>query len=172
MDIKQIITSQYLASLAMLKQVIADCPPAMWDNPDDQNRFWHVAYHALFYTHFYLHPSENEFEPWSKNRRDYQFMGPTPWPPHAKPRLDQPYTRADLLEYVEVCQAQVVKWVAATDLSAAESGFHWLPFGKLELQIYSMRHLQQHIGELCDRLGERAGLEIDWVGIGPAASAG
>lgn len=171
MDIKEIITSQYLAALAMLRQAIATCPSELWDSPADQNKFWHVAYHALFYTHFYLCPSENEFEPWAKTRKDYQFMGPTPWPPHTRPVTDQPYSRADLLEYVDFCQARVTPWLAVTDLGAAESGFHWLPFGKLELQIYSMRHLQQHIGELCDRLGERAGVEIDWVGAKPAAAS-
>jgi hypothetical protein len=34
----------------------------------------------------------------------------------------------------------------------------------LELQIYSIRHLMQHTGELMDRLGRRTGAEIDWVG--------
>jgi hypothetical protein len=45
----------------------------------------------------------------------------------------------------------------------AASGFDWLPFTKFELQLYSIRHIQQHVGELMERLGERA-MEIDWVG--------
>ncbi|MCB9122287.1 MAG: hypothetical protein H6640_21400 [Caldilineaceae bacterium] len=51
-----------------------------------------------------------------------------------------------------------------TDLSAP-SGFDWLPMNKLELQIYSMRHLQQHAGELMERLGSRAGIDVPWVGM-------
>jgi hypothetical protein len=47
----------------------------------------------------------------------------------------------------------------------AESGFYWLPMNKLELQIYNIRHLQQHTGELMERLGSRAGVEVDWVGM-------
>ena len=46
---------------------------------------------------------------------------------------------------------QVVERVTQLDLEA-HSGFEWLPFGKLELQIYSIRHLQQHTGELMERL--------------------
>jgi hypothetical protein len=34
----------------------------------------------------------------------------------------------------------------------------------LELQIYSIRHIMQHTGELMERLGTRIGAEIDWVG--------
>ena len=37
--------------------------------------------------------------------------------------------------------------------------------GKLELQIYNLRHLQQHTGELMERLGSRAGIDVDWVGM-------
>ncbi|KPV49022.1 hypothetical protein SE17_34945, partial [Kouleothrix aurantiaca] len=45
----------------------------------------------------------------------------------------------------------------------APSGFSWLPLTKFELQIYSIRHIQQHAGELMERLGPGA-TGLDWVG--------
>lgn len=45
----------------------------------------------------------------------------------------------------------------------APSGFHWPPFGKLELQFYSLRHLMLHIGELAERLGAQ-GIDVEWRG--------
>ncbi len=36
---------------------------------------------------------------------------------------------------------------------------------KAELQIYTIRHLQQHIGELMERLGSRAEVDVDWAGM-------
>jgi hypothetical protein len=57
--------------------------------------------------------------------------------------------------------------VDSLDLKA-ESGFYWLPFDKLELQFYNIRHVQQHTGELCERLGARGDLQVDWVGMKPA----
>ena len=33
MNIKPILQSQYLASLAMLKQAVVKCPPEAWDDP-------------------------------------------------------------------------------------------------------------------------------------------
>jgi hypothetical protein len=28
---------------------------------------------------------------------------------------------------------------------------------------YHIRHLQHHIGELCERLGTRENVEVDWI---------
>ena len=162
MDAKQAITSQYLAALEMLKQAIVKCPEALWDDARDKNRFWHVAYHALFYTHLYLQRSESEFTAWSKHREHYHVLGELP----ASPDVAAVYSQAEVLAYLEVCREQVKEKVTALDLDAADSGFYWLPFGKLELQLYILRHLGQHVGELMDRLGTRASIEVDWVGRG------
>jgi hypothetical protein len=163
MDIKGVIKSQYLAALAMLRQAIARCPESLWDDGADKNRFWHVAYHALFYTHLYLQDREEDFRPWAKHRKDHNFLGPVPWPPHDVPQIGEPYTQEEILAYYAICEQQVRERVGALDLEAG-SGFSWLPFGKLELQFYNIRHLQQHTGELMERLGARAGVDIDWVG--------
>ena len=163
MDIKEIIIAQYLASLAMLKAAIEQCPAALWADPAYKNRFWHIAYHALFYAHLYLQPAEEDFVPWTKHHDQYQFMGPLPWPPHDEPAIGEPYSQKEVLDYLEFCRQHVPAAVVALDL-AAESGFYWIPFNKLELQFYNIRHLQHHTGELCERLGTTASLDIDWVG--------
>jgi hypothetical protein len=165
MEIKGIIQSQYLASLEMLKSAIVECPDSMWDDPGPGNKFWQVAFHAIFYSHLYLQSKEEDFKAWEKHRDEYQFMGTLPWPPHDEPKIGEPYTRAEVLVYLELCQEQVKNIIPLVDLESSESGFSWLPFGKLELQFYNIRHLQQHIGELCERLGSEAGVNVNWVGI-------
>ena len=164
MNISMVIISQYQATLEMLKQAIARCPESLWNHPDDRTKFWHIAYHALFYTHLYLQDSEQTFTPWIKHRTDYQFMGPLPWRPDAPPQIGEPYEKDAVLEYLAVCQEQVEERVPQLNLEAT-SGFDWLPFSKLELQFYTIRHLQQHTGELMERLGTRAQVEINWVGL-------
>lgn len=54
MGTKETIKSQYRASLEMLKHAIVECPEALWHSPEYKNPFWHIAFHVLFYTHFYL----------------------------------------------------------------------------------------------------------------------
>ena len=164
MNTKQVIKSQFRATLAMLQQAVEKCPDTVWNDPADKNKFWHIAYHALFYTHLYLQPTEADFTPWSKQQKDYQFMGPVPWPPHNEPEIGDPYTKADVLEYITFCEQQVDDVVDTLDL-AGPSGFDWLPFDKLELQFYSIRHLQLHTGELCERLWDKAQIEVSWVGM-------
>ena len=167
MNIATIIRAQYWAALEMFRLAIVQCPPELWNDPRDKNPFWHIAYHALFYAHFYLQKTEADFTPWTRHHRGYNFLGATPWPPHEPPKIETSYTRDELLEYLQICLTQVDELVPQLDLSAA-SGFHWLPFNKLELQFYSIRHIQQHAGQLMERLSARTGLEVNWVGTRPA----
>jgi hypothetical protein len=164
MDVTEVIISQYQAALAMLKETIEKCPEGLWNSSEDKTKFWHIAYHALFYTHLYLQDTEQDFTPWSKHRKDYHFIGRLPYPPHDPPQIGEPYDKDSLLEYLAICQRQVDERLPRVNLEAA-SGFDWLPFNKLELQFYTIRHLQQHTGELMERLGSRADVEIHWVGM-------
>jgi len=160
METQKIIRSQYLAALEMLKQAIERCPDEMWNVAQEKNKFWQVAYHALFYTHLYLQKNLEEFKPWSKHKDGYQRPGGAPG------EMVTAYGKEEILDYLAVCQEQVTEKTATLDLEAP-SGFDWLPFSKLELQIYTIRHIQQHGGELYERLGTRAEIELDWVDRSP-----
>ncbi len=158
MDIQMILTSQYLASLEMLRKAVEACPDELWAPEDPRNRFWHVAYHAIFYTHFYLHPTEADFVPWEKHKDEVVSLDQL-----SDRVLVKPYTQAEVLEYLAYFESKIPGMVAALDLEA-ESGFYWLPFNKMELQLYNIRHLQHHVGELYERLGREANIQVDWVG--------
>jgi hypothetical protein len=153
MDIAAILISQYLASLEMLKQTIAQCPESIWNAASDKNRFWQVAYHALYFTHEYLADSAETFTPWVKHREVYDFD---------ESQVFEPYDKESILEYLAFCQREVVERVPRLNLEAPEG--HGRSLSTLELQIYSIRHIMQHTGELMERLGTRTDAQIDWVG--------
>lgn len=157
MDIKSIIQNQFLAALEMLKSAVEQCPEAMWADPQPKNKFWHTVYHTLFYAHLYLQPMEKDFISWDKHRDEVVSLSDSS-------ETVRPYTQAEVLEYLAFCQQQVKEKIAACDLHA-ESGFYWLPFNALEKHLYNIRHVQQHTGELFERLGQD-GIEIEWVGQG------
>jgi hypothetical protein len=163
MSAANIIQSQYHASLEMMRQVVERCPDELWDRPVNGVSLWRIAYHALFYVHLYLQPTLADFAPWSRHRPDYEMLAAPPWDPTYDLKIGEPYRKQDLLDYIDDCHAQVDRIVPALDMAGA-SGFDWLPFSKLELQLYSIRHLQQHIGELSERLGAHSAINIDWVG--------
>ncbi len=162
-DLRHHIARQYRASLAMLGQAVEVCPESLWVAPEYTNRFWHIAYHAVFYTHFYLHPEEASFQAWAKHRPDSNFLGARPWAPEEPVKIGSPYSKAEVLEYHALCRAEVEARVPEMDLEAP-SGFHWLPFNKHELQFYNLRHLQHHTGQLADRLRTVANIGVGWVG--------
>jgi len=151
MEISKIIQSQYLAALEMLKQVIIKCPAELWNAPGDSGTVWQKTYHTIYYVHLYLQDAEKDFKPWDK---------------HHEPETGTPFTREDVLEYLLIAQKQVRERVPLLDLNTG-SGFDWLPFSKLELQFYNIRHIQQHTGELYERLGAYENIELDWVGRQP-----
>jgi hypothetical protein len=162
MRVKEIIKSQYHASLEMLRQAIVKCPDSLWQSPEHKNQFWHIAYHVIFYTHFYLHPSEKDFIPWEKHRDEYVSLEGSRKGIGGERR----YSKYEILEYLGLCLEQMEEQVDSLDLEA-KSGFYWLPFDKLELQLYNIRHVQQHTGELSERLGARGDIEVNWVGMKP-----
>ena len=149
MDTKQVIQSQYLAALAMLKEVIVKCPEALWNAPGNQEPCWKKSYHALFYVHLYLQNAEKDFVRWEK---------------HHDPDNGVPFTKDEVLEYLSFVEQQVAERVSVIDLDA-DSGFHWYPVNKLELQFISIRHIQQHAGELSERLGTLENIELGWEGF-------
>ena len=157
MDARAAIRSQYRAALDMLEKAVVVCPVPLWSDAPDRNRFWRVAYHTAFFTHLYLQDSVRDFVPWNAElaKLRLQDLG----------RDDGGIGSCDkeqIIAYVAFCRRVVDEKVPSLDL-AAESGFHWLPFDKLELQLYNIRHIQQHTGELMERLGARAGVDVEWV---------
>lgn len=168
MDISTSVSSQYHAALSMMEQTVRLCPEPLWYAPGRANPFWRIAYHALYVANHYLQPTEHEPVRWERAREGYQFLAPSPSPPYTpQPQADHPYRRNEMLDLIDFSRAEVDRIVPNIDLSAP-SGFHWLPFNKLELQLYNIRHLQQHVAELSTLLNTQADLEIDWVIMAPA----
>jgi len=148
MDVHEVIQSQYLAALAMLKEAITKCPPTVWDASQDKDNFWFKAYHAIYYAHLYLQPARKDFVRWKGHRKPTDNL--------------LPLSKPEVLEYLAFVEHEVAHHVPATDFEA-ESGFHGFHMSKLEFQLVNIRHIQQHTGELYERLGTRENVKLDWA---------
>ncbi len=166
MDTRAALKSQYHAALAMLRQAIERCPDDLWIAGDHPRTFWRIAYHALFYTHLYLQPDQGTFRPWEGSRDDCHFLEALPWPPHDPPKVAPAYTRQEVLAYWHLCDAMIDDGVDRLDLDAPHCGFPWYNMPKLDHQFMNVRHIQQHVGQLAERLCP-VGADPDWVGPGP-----
>ena len=159
---------QFGAAIDMFGDALRDCPDELWekslweDQPDQWvaagfSAFWYLGYHTLFWLDLYLTGAEEGFAP------------PAPFDlveMEAGEVLPRTYTRAELLHYLEECRQRCQKTIRA--LSAEEASrlcrFSWgeLPFA--ELQLYSLRHVQEHGAQLSMFLGQQAGKSSKWRG--------
>jgi len=166
------LKNQYHSNLAMLREAIEECPDELWLDTRPTNAFWQVAYHVLFFTHFYLARDAASFEPWAEHRRDSQNEDGIPGPPDPKsalPLIPRPYAKDQALRYWAIVDGLVDRSVDTMDLNRHESGFHYR-MSKLEHQLVNLRHLAHHTAQLADRLRQANGHGVRWVGGSRPAS--
>ena len=165
-DYRNYVWNQYGAALDMLEDAIRLCPDhlwtvTLWNDPDDvrYGQFWFIAYHSAFWSDLYFTGASEGF---------------APPPPFVRGRLpDQPYTKDQVLAYVGQCRSTCQSTLAGlTDERAQQTCvFQWMELSFLELQIYAMRHMQEHTGQLSLVLGQHGVTGFDWVASARASAA-
>jgi hypothetical protein len=158
--VKTSIWQQFGAAIDMLDDAISLCPDRLWeavvwDDPDDARygQFWFVAYHTLFWLDLYLGGSLKGFEP------------PAPFIRDVLP--EQPYQKNDVRTYLKACRERCQAVIEGlTDEKAYQvCKFNWMEPTFLELQLYCMRHVQEHAAHLNLLLGKNGVEGLDWVSM-------
>lgn len=160
------LKNQIHMALATLREAIELCPDELWFDTRPKNAFWQVAYHTLFFAHFYLGKDAASFQPWAEHQSDNQNEDGIPGDPDpnsALPLIPRPYSKDQALRYWAILGGLVDSSVDAMDLSWNESGFHYR-MSKLEHQLVNLRHIQHHAAQLADRLRDAHGLHVMWKG--------
>jgi len=168
-EIRNVIKSQYHASLAMLRDMIERCPETLWSSSTEStNAFWQIAYHTVFFGHLYMCPNKDAFRPWEEHQADNQNEDGLPGPPDSKsslPLIPKPYTREQVLKYLDICDGMVDEAIHSIDIQSSDCGFPWYRnVTKLEHLFISIRHIQHHGGQLADRLRTSANEGTRWIG--------
>lgn len=160
MDItlKKSVWQQFGAAIDTLDEAINACPDslwtaALWSDSDDARygQFWYIAYHTLSWLDLYLTGSGEGFAP------------PAPFIRGALP--EKPYTKDDVSAYLKQCRQKCKATLEAlTDEKARQiCTFSWMQPTFLELQLYSMRHVQEHAAQLNLFLGQNGLAVTDWI---------
>ncbi len=158
--LKNSIWQQFGASIDMFSDAIDLCPDelwtaALWKDSDDPRygQFWYIAYHTLSWMDLFFTGTQEGF---------------APPPPFIRGRLpEKPYTKDQIRAYLDrnrqKCQALIM---GLTDEAANRiCKFEWMEPSFLELQLYSMRHVQEHGAQLNLMLGQHDITGMDWVAI-------
>ena len=166
MEIRQALTEQYHAGLAMLAECVEKCPEDFWIEGEYPRAFWRIAFHAVFFTHLYLDQDEESFQPWPERKEGIHhglWQPPFEVEPYELPEGAEIYQRNEILAYLRFVDALVGPTVAQLNLDADETGFSWYKnMSKLSHQLMNLRHLQGHVGQLSERLMAQ-GIDTDWV---------
>ncbi len=160
----QILTGQFEAALAMLKQCVEACSPERWEGRIANNTFRQVAYHTLFFVDLYLTPNENAF-----SLRDLHHRGGD----ERSPTVSAGLSKDETLAYLLICRQKMIETLAAEtqDSLLGPSGFSYRRFSRCELHVYSIRHVQHHAGQLSAylrRVNPSFGdpKALPWIGTG------
>ena len=153
---KTVIAPQAAAAIEMLDGAMRICPDAVWSD-GSQPQFWYVAYHALFWLDFYSSESPNGFAP--PPPFDLHEMDPAGLMPK------RVFTRDELRAYADHCRR---KLRAAMESFTEKRAVAVVRYGNmnlagLELQVYNLRHVQHHVGQLALMLRQKANLGAPWV---------
>ena len=162
-----VIGRQFAATIQMMQLAIRACPDDLWDDRKEGSPFWHLAYHALFYTDFYLSEDEKKFRPREYHEDkanflpgDYQEYGGIVTTPR------KAFTRDQLLDYADHClgKCQETFDKLSDDRALERCGFWWYKLNVGEFLLNNLRHTQHHAGQLILLLRRRADIGIDWLG--------
>ncbi len=162
---------QFGAALDMLDDALRVCPDELWTErvwvtppgsefPPDFASFWYLGYHTIRWVDLYLFGSEEGFSlPPEFSPIDLDMNGSASTQVYSREML-----RGYLQQVRERCQ---VTFTQMTDAEALRPcPFPWIADvpSYFELQLYSMRHVQEHLAQLHLFLGQHdADGDSDWV---------
>ena len=165
---------QFGATIDMLENALLSCPASLWQErlwhtpsqsefPPQFSEFWYVTFHVLVWLDLYLSGVPEE-----------EFAPPAPFVQGELDSIEalpeQPYTREELHAYLASTRQKCHNTLLAlTDERACRLvEYAWSegqPISFLELQLYSMRHVQEHAAQLSLFLGQHSVPDeaLDWV---------
>lgn len=163
---KQLITSQFEASLSTLAHCVERCPDTLWNAPVAKYPFCQVAFHTLFFADFYLEPNDQ-----SLRQQPFHLGNPTLFGDYEQLQHREPtslYDRDQIRKYLTFCHQKAVDAVAAeTDATlCAPAQFARRNCSRAELHVYNIRHIQHHAAQLILRLRIDTEVDIPWIGRG------
>lgn len=156
--VRDSIWRQFGAAIDTLDDAIRLCPDslwtlALWKDPEDAafGQFWFLAYHTLRWLDVFLAGTQEGFVP------------PSPFLVGRLP--ETPYSKDDVLAYLAVCRKKCRSMLETLNEERANQRcvFEWMEPNYLELQLYSMRHVQEHAAQLSLALGQQGVEGFDWI---------
>ena len=163
---KQLLASQFEASLCTLDQCLEKCPDALWNAPVAKYPFCQVAFHTLIFADLYLGPDDESLRQQPFHLANPQFFGDYEQLEDREPVSR--YERAPVRAYLQFCRRKAVTTIAAEsdETLHASAKFSRKNFSRAELHLNNIRHIQHHAAQLIMRLRLDSDVDIPWISTG------
>jgi len=163
---KEILWHQFGAAIETLQNALNACPEELWrarlwresEVKPEFTEFWYVAFHAIFWLDYYCSESADEFNvppPFTHSELEMDAVLP-----------ERVYTKQELQAYLEYGRAKCYAKIEslADENEAQRVRNNWRVKTVAELQLYNMRHVQEHAAHLNMLLGQKTDSAPGWVG--------
>ena len=158
LDWRSMLWRQFGAAMDMFADTLHLCPDRLWtaavyqDAEDERyGQFWFIAFHTLRWSDVFLNGTLDGFQL------------PAPFLLGKLP--DQPYAKSEVIAYLDQLREKCrLTFATLTEERAQERCvFEWMEHDYFELQLYSMRHVQEHAAQLSLALGAHGVTGMDWI---------
>ena len=158
--LKTLVWKQFGAAIDMLDDAVSLCPDRLWtavvwDDHEDvrYGQYWFVAFHTLYWLDLFLTGTREGFAP------------PEPFIRSRGALPEKPYTKDQMRTYLKQCRQKCKTTIETLTEEKAHRvcTFEWMKPTFLELQLYSMRHVQEHAAQLNLLLGQNQVEGLDWI---------
>lgn len=157
---RAMLWQQFGAAIDMLENALVACPATLWQGHlwidsegAEYGTFWDITYHTLYWLDLYLTGCPVE-----------EFTPPL------KKRSDDGIPKDELHTYLKQLRQKCQSTLTGLSDEQAHQPFHFPwdsehPISYLELQLYTMRHVQEHAAQLSLFLGQHGIPDeaLDWV---------
>ena len=152
-ELKGMLWRQFGAVLEMLESSIMVCPESFWDKKD----FWYSVYHTIFWLDYYSSTDPDSFFPpesFTLSEFDPKEILP-----------ERIYSKQELLQYLEFAGKKCFCLIDGLNEETSKERFITKKknYNRIEMIIYSMRHVQHHIGQLNLLLRQNEDVAGIWV---------
>jgi hypothetical protein len=157
------------AAFEMLSNAIKNADDDVWDNTDDERRFWNIAYHTVFFCDIYLSDFDSEVD-----NVEEQYSVPAylkAWKSaYNFDKVHEPAMPKEVLQrFLEETRGKLRSRFADGTVKAQieERATSWLKMSKGTVLLYNMRHIMQHVGHLNDILRKHDHPASEWLALVP-----
>ena len=154
---KQLIWGQFGAAIDTLENAITACPDKLWKDNTKFHQIWYMASHTLFWLDYYLTENSDDFkppEPFGLEELDPAGVIPDP-----------PYTKEELLTYLEHCRNKARETIKNMTEERAGKLIKFrkadLTYG--ELILYNLSHVHHHAAHINLLLRQKIDSAPGWV---------